>query len=84
MRVLDIFQDSIGDGKGLRTVIFFAGCPYHCHGCHITQSWSYEGAMEWTETEIFQEVVQNELSNVTFSGGEPFLQSREITPLARY
>lgn len=83
MKVLDILHDSIVDGKGLRTVIFFAGCPHHCHGCHNPQSWNYENGIEWTETEIFQEVMQNELSNVTFSGGEPFLQANEIAPLAQ-
>ncbi|WP_312468834.1 anaerobic ribonucleoside-triphosphate reductase activating protein [Neobacillus sp.] len=83
MRVLNILHDSIVDGKGLRTVIFFAGCPHHCHGCHNPQSWNCENGMEWTETEIFQEVMQNELSNVTFSGGESFLQAKEIAPLAQ-
>ncbi len=83
MRVLNILQDSIVDGKGLRTVIFFAGCPHHCPGCHNPQSWDYKGGTEWTELEIFQEVMKNELANVTFSGGEPFLQSQEIAPLAQ-
>jgi len=83
MRVLTILQDSIVDGRGLRTVIFFAGCPHHCRGCHNPESWAVGGGTEWTETEIFQEVMQNELSNVTLSGGEPFLQSKEIAPLAK-
>jgi len=83
MRVLNILHDSIVDGTGLRTVIFFAGCPHHCHGCHNPQSWNPENGTEWTMEEIFQEVMQNELSNVTFSGGEPFLQSKEIAHLAQ-
>lgn len=82
MRVLNILQDSIVDGRGLRTVIFFAGCPHHCRGCHNPESWDVNGGTVWTETEIFQEVMQNELSDVTFSGGEPFLQSNEMAPLA--
>ncbi|MEH7503922.1 anaerobic ribonucleoside-triphosphate reductase activating protein [Neobacillus drentensis] len=83
MRVLDILHDSIVDGKGLRTVIFFAGCPHLCQGCHNSQSWNRENGLEWTEEAIFMEVMKNELTNVTFSGGEPFLQSREIAPLAQ-
>lgn len=82
MRILDILHDSIVDGKGLRTVIFFAGCPHRCHGCQNPQSWDYKNGIEWAEAEIFQEIMQNELSNVTFSGGEPFLQVREVAPLA--
>lgn len=83
MRVLSILQDSIVDGPGLRTVIFFAGCPHHCPGCHNPQSWHPEGGLDWTETAIIQEVVENELADVTFSGGEPFLQSSELAQLAQ-
>jgi anaerobic ribonucleoside-triphosphate reductase activating protein len=83
MRVLTIFHDSIVDGNGLRTVIFFAGCPHFCQGCQNPQSWNRENGAEWTVGEVFQEVMRNELSNVTFSGGEPFLQSKEIAPLAK-
>lgn len=83
MRVLEILHDSIVDGKGLRTVIFFAGCPHFCRGCHNSQSWNRENGLEWTEEAIFMEIMKNELTNVTFSGGEPFLQSRQIIPLAQ-
>ncbi|MDR7240582.1 anaerobic ribonucleoside-triphosphate reductase activating protein [Neobacillus drentensis] len=83
MRVLDILHDSIVDGKGLRTVIFFAGCPHFCQACHNSQSWNRENGLEWTEEAIFMEIMKNELTNVTFSGGEPFLQSRQIIPLAQ-
>lgn len=83
MRVLNILQDSIVDGKGLRSVVFFSGCPHHCRGCHNPQSWNLFGGTEWTEMELFEELMKNELCDVTFSGGEPFLQSREISPLAQ-
>ncbi|XJZ27250.1 anaerobic ribonucleoside-triphosphate reductase activating protein [Bacillota bacterium Lsc_1132] len=83
MQVLNILHDSIVDGKGLRTVVFFAGCPHHCFGCHNPQSWNRDNGSEMSEDEIFQEVVGNELSDVTFSGGEPFMQSAELTPLAQ-
>nr|WP_295974873.1 anaerobic ribonucleoside-triphosphate reductase activating protein [uncultured Bacillus sp.] len=82
MRILNILHDSIVDGKGLRTVIFFAGCPHRCYGCQNPQSWNYENGVEWSETEIFQEIMQNELSDITFSGGEPFLQAKEMILLA--
>ncbi|MFS0779932.1 anaerobic ribonucleoside-triphosphate reductase activating protein [Neobacillus sp. 3P2-tot-E-2] len=82
MRILNILHDSIVDGVGLRTVIFFAGCPHHCNGCQNPDSWNYSNGNEWTETEVFVEILQNELSDVTFSGGEPFLQAKEIAPLA--
>lgn len=34
MKVASIIHNSVVDGPGLRTVIFFQGCPYNCKGCH--------------------------------------------------
>lgn len=32
--VFDIFRGTTHDGPGLRTTVFFAGCPLHCAWCH--------------------------------------------------
>ena len=34
LRIADITTDSVVDGPGLRTVIWFQGCPHHCKNCH--------------------------------------------------
>lgn len=36
-----------------------------------------------SQAEVFAEIVQNELTNVTLSGGDPFLQSKEVCELAK-
>lgn len=79
---MNIIHDSIVDGEGFRSVVFFAGCPHHCTGCHNPQSWKMENGTDMTKEEIFSEIIQNELTQVTLSGGEPFLQSDEVAPLA--
>ena len=28
------------NGTGLRTVIWFSGCPHHCKGCFSPQTWN--------------------------------------------
>lgn len=38
-----ILRDSIVDGEGLRTVIWFQGCPHHCPGCHNPNSHDFNG-----------------------------------------
>ena len=84
MRVLNIIHDSIVDGEGLRTVIFFAGCSHHCKGCHNPQSWDFNGGTETIVEEIMDEIKSNPLcQGVTFSGGEPFHQADKILPLAK-
>lgn len=80
---MDIYHDSICDGDGLRTVIFFAGCPHHCKGCHNPESWKMSNGKEMTVEEVLQECLSNPLTDITFSGGDPFLQAKEIIPLAK-
>lgn len=83
MKVMNIVHDSIVDGAGFRTVVFFAGCPHHCKGCHNPQSWNEENGTVMTKDEVLAEIIGNELTNVTLSGGEPFSQSKEVASLAQ-
>ncbi|MDP7980648.1 anaerobic ribonucleoside-triphosphate reductase activating protein [Bacillus sp. WLY-B-L8] len=83
MRVMNIIHDSVVDGEGLRTVVFFAGCPHRCFGCHNPQSWNICNGTEMTKEEIINEIENNPLTDVTFSGGDPFFQATEIKELAK-
>ncbi|MCY9579025.1 anaerobic ribonucleoside-triphosphate reductase activating protein [Paenibacillus alvei] len=83
LRVLSILHDSVVDGEGLRTVIFFSGCPHQCKGCHNPQSWNMMNGTEMTVEEVAAEVLSNPLTDVTLSGGEPFMQAKEVSELAR-
>lgn len=83
MKVMNIIHDSVVDGEGLRTVIFFAGCPHHCKGCHNPESWNDANGKEMSIDEIIKEIESNPLTDVTFSGGEPFAQSKTLCELAK-
>lgn len=83
MRVMDIYHDSVVDGEGLRTVVFFAGCPHHCLGCHNPKSWEMCNGKEMSVEDICTEVLANPLSDITLSGGEPFSQAKEVKKLAQ-
>lgn len=39
-RIFDIQHFSTGDGPGIRTTVFFKGCPLHCKWCHNPESQS--------------------------------------------
>lgn len=83
MRVLSILHDSVVDGEGLRTVVFFSGCPHQCEGCHNPQSWNMMNGTEMSVAEVAAELLSNPLTDVTLSGGEPFMQAKEVKELAR-
>lgn len=39
MMIFDIKRYAINDGPGIRTTIFFKGCPLRCVWCHNPESW---------------------------------------------
>ena len=42
--ILDIHRSSLQDGPGLRTTVFFKGCPLRCAWCHNPESWTLQPA----------------------------------------
>ncbi len=47
MRVLNLQRMSTEDGPGLRTTVFFKGCPLHCRWCHNPESIPSAFGKEW-------------------------------------
>jgi len=41
-RIFDIKRFAVHDGPGIRTTVFFKGCPLHCLWCHNPESQSSE------------------------------------------
>lgn len=83
IRILDIIEETMADGPGLRTSIYCAGCAHHCPGCHNPQSWDFRGGREMSVDELLDIIKAYEFSNVTFSGGDPLYQVEAFTELAR-
>ncbi len=83
IRILDILEETMADGPGLRTSIYCAGCAHHCPGCHNPESWDFKGGREMSVEELLDIVKEDEFSNVTFSGGDPLYQVEAFTELAR-
>lgn len=83
IRVLDILEETMMDGIGLRTSIYCAGCAHHCKGCHNPQSWDFNGGREMSVDLLLDIVKEDEFANVTFTGGDPLYQVEAFTELAR-
>lgn len=83
-RIVNVQRFSLHDGPGIRTTVFFKGCPLDCAWCHNPESRSSdlsEGpGREVSVAQVLAEVVRDrpfyETSGggVTFSGGEPLAQ----------
>lgn len=73
--------ESLVDGEGVRTVLFFSGCPHHCPGCQNPDSWSPTAGDNVTDMLIQQ--IADEIGKrpfvrgITLSGGDPFYCPRQ-------
>ena len=73
------------DGPGLRLVVFLQGCPFRCLYCANPDTIAFDGG---TPTEIDhivnmavnQKPFFGKKGGVTFSGGEPTAQAKELLP----
>ncbi len=80
-RIFSIETMGLVDGPGIRVVVFMAGCPLRCVFCHNPDSWDASSAEEYTPEALVQKIKRftpyfcRSGGGVTFSGGEPLLQS---------
>lgn len=76
INVTGIDYESIIDGDGIRTVIFFAGCLHDCKGCHNPQTHDFQAGEKFTEDtqeSIFSYMEHAPyISGITLSGGDCF------------
>ena len=75
------------DGPGIRTVVFLSGCKLRCKYCHNPEMWM-RGKDNYTPFELAKRILRNKnyflrKGGVTFSGGEPLLQSKFIIEVAK-
>ena len=83
IRIMDIMHSSSVDGTGFRDVLFVNYCPHRCEGCHNPKTWDKANGRDVNLKEVYDDLMESSFTNVTFSGGEPFEQAKELTILAR-
>lgn len=74
MKYQNITHDDLLNGKGLRVVLWVSGCAHHCKGCHNPITWDPNNGLEFDESakqEIFNELSNDYIAGITFSGGDP-------------
>jgi len=79
-KILSIESMGLVDGPGIRTVVFFKGCPLRCLFCHNPDSWDMSDGSEISSDDLLKKILrfrpyfERSGGGVTFSGGEPLLQ----------
>lgn len=84
LQVSGFLDNSLANGKGLRSVLFLSGCNHNCEGCHNVAMQDFKYGDEVDINEITNRIRKNIpiVKGVTFSGGEPLEQAENLAELA--
>ncbi len=80
-KITDLETMGLVDGPGMRLVVFLAGCKLRCLYCHNPETWTAgDGCRDMSAEDILKQYKKyssyyGETGGVTFSGGEPLIQS---------
>ncbi|MBO5910449.1 MAG: pyruvate formate lyase-activating protein [Clostridia bacterium] len=83
-RITELETMGSADGPGIRLVLFLSGCKLRCLYCHNPETWNMSGfRREISSEEVLKtynkyKVYYGNTGGVTFSGGEPLLQSEFV------
>ncbi|MNV11707.1 Pyruvate formate-lyase 1-activating enzyme [compost metagenome] len=84
LQVSGIADESIVDGPGIRFVVFVQGCPHNCIGCHNPKTHNFNGGKVYDIDRFEAQLKSNPLlQGVTWSGGEPLTQVKELIPFSK-
>ncbi|MFV0431265.1 MAG: anaerobic ribonucleoside-triphosphate reductase activating protein [Alphaproteobacteria bacterium] len=87
MRIIDIVDETISDGTGLRMSLYLSGCRHGCVGCHNPQSWCPNNG-EVLDDVMFADIVKKYKANpllngITLTGGDPLYNFDEFHDLVK-
>ena len=72
------------EGPGNRACIWVQGCTIKCPGCAVPWTWNLDEGIEVDVKNLTQSILNiPNIEGVTFSGGEPFLQAKQLYLMAK-
>lgn len=89
LRFMGVNKDTRTAGPGRRLEFFTKGCIRGviapCFGCFNEETWTFEGQFRASTVNEIVEICERDAWNrqVTFCGGEPILQARALTKVAK-
>lgn len=84
--MLDIYKiltNTQVEGPGKRFCIWVQGCHKHCDGCFAKDTWAFGCGKKYSVEQILELItLEKNIEGVTFLGGEPFEQAKDLSRLA--
>lgn len=83
LNLYKIIKNTKVEGPGNRFCIWVQGCKKHCRGCWAKDTWDFGVGSNYSVNDLFEQIKSQEnIEGVTFLGGEPFEQAKELSELA--
>lgn len=85
LRVAGFLDNTMVNGKGIRSALFLSGCNHNCDECQNKEMQDANYGDDVELEDILNRIKSNMplIKGVTFSGGEPFEQCKELAILAK-
>lgn len=82
--VYKIIPNTTVEGPGIRFCIWVQGCKKHCSGCWAKDTWEFGKGSKYSVEELISLIEkEKQIEGVTFLGGEPFEQPKELAILSK-
>lgn len=82
--VYKIIENTSVEGPGNRFCIWVQGCKKHCKNCWAKETWEFDIGQKYSVEKLFDIIKKQEgIEGITFLGGEPFEQAKELSKLAQ-
>lgn len=84
INVYKVIRNTKVEGPGNRFCIWVQGCKKHCNGCWAKETWAFGVGKSFCVEDLFEQIkFEKNIEGVTFLGGEPFEQAKELSELAK-
>ncbi len=83
--VYKIIPNTAVEGPENRFCIWVQGCKKHCKGCWAKDTWAFGVGEKYSVESLFEQILaqKDNIEGVTFLGGEPFEQAKNLAKLAK-
>ena len=80
-----ILHETLVNGEGIRSCVFFAGCNKYCKGCHNKDLQKFNAGIKRNIDDVVDEILKNRpmIDGVTLSGGDPLCQYKGSLELCK-
>ena len=83
VNVYKILKETTVEGPGNRFCIWVQGCKKHCPECWAKDTWNFGCGKEYSIEKLFKMMDKSKIEGITFLGGEPFEQAKELSKLSQ-